>query len=514
MKINRRKFHYTTILFFLSLGLSGLLSRSKMFISNEKQPVKKRRILFNSDGADVFKSVEGNLQNWLLNIFRPIENSHVDALFWCDGAGGNTANYDSDVLELTGQRIGQVDPALVKLISEGNDPPKVVVQEAKKRGLDIFYSFRINDTHDARGALNELPTFKIEHPEWLIGDQPYGEKTALNFAIPEVRQLKLAVIKEIFQKYDFDGLEIDFMRGPPFFIPGQEPQNAPILTQFLRRVRQHLNHRGQERGRPIELAARVDENLGACYLDGFDVATWLREGLIDILILGSGVIDIEVEEFRELAEGTRVLIYPCLYGHPSRYLPIPEALARGLALNYWHQGADGIYTFNWYSHHPSLAYQIELLKQIGDPTSIEGKNLMFAADRRHAKSLRKFYPHNWRRAVLPAELSAGRTVEVPIMVGVDLAGARSAPPTQLNLRLECKNLARDDDLVIYLNGTMLEGIKRNNDNDAEVSASLRSYQLKQGKNFVSVTLARRNFIETKQPITIDALEIHVTFDSN
>jgi len=86
----------------------------------------------------------------------------------------------------------------------------------------------------------------------------------------------------------------------------------------------------------------------ACRLDGFDVRAWAAEDLLDILILGSGTIDIEVESFRELTQETHVQIYPCLYGWPSRYNPISAFLARGLAANYWNSyGANiGISALN------------------------------------------------------------------------------------------------------------------------------------------------------------------------
>ena len=52
-------------------------------------------------------------------------------------------------------------------------------------------------------------------------------------------------------------------------------------------------------------------------------------------------------------------------------------MCRGLANNYWFQGADGIYTFNWNAHsyvqhpeeqpHAAFAQQLELLREIDDP---------------------------------------------------------------------------------------------------------------------------------------------------
>ena len=41
-------------------------------------------------------------------------------------------------------------------------------------------------------------------------------------------------------------------------------------------------------------------------------------------------MDIEVEEFKKLARGKGVRVYPCLYGWPSKYSPIPAELAGGL----------------------------------------------------------------------------------------------------------------------------------------------------------------------------------------
>ena len=195
-----------------------LASLAGLEAAEKPNPTRPYRVIFNCDGHAVAKDAKGDLNQWIENLFGPLEQSHVDALFWCDGAGGNTANYDSQVLERSGARAGKPLKYIDKWIAEGNDPPKIVVREAKKRKLDVFYSFRINDIHDSFMP-DELPTFKVKHPEWLIGERKYGDatsfRTALNFAVPEVRELKFRVIEELFRKYDFDGLEIDFRRSSP-----------------------------------------------------------------------------------------------------------------------------------------------------------------------------------------------------------------------------------------------------------------------------------------------------------
>ena len=313
-------------------------------------------IIFNSDGYAVWKAAKGDTRQWINNLFGPLEGTSVNMLFWNDGAGGNTANYNSEILELTGERAGNIDPALLKAISEGNDPPVVVIQEAKKRNLRVFYSYRVNDIHDAF-IPEELPSFKVEHPDWLLGDNNgtiYW--TALNFAVPEVVQLKIAIVQEIIDKYDFDGLELDFLRSSPYFSPGTEPQNAHILTKFVRSIRKMLKDKSIETKKKIELAVRVTETLEGCYLDGFDIETWVKEGLIDYLILGSGHIA-DVREFKNIVKGMPVKIIPCVYAYAFNGIREPDGVPhspieiyRGQVATHFRQGADGEYFFNFFPH--------------------------------------------------------------------------------------------------------------------------------------------------------------------
>ncbi len=144
---------------FLLVSTCLLLSVGGLPVSAQRPAGKPYRVIFNCDGYGVFVDAKGNVDAYIQNVFGPLEGSHVDALFWCDGAGGNTASYDSEVLERTGARINQVDPTLSRWIEEGNDPPQVVVREAHKRKLDVFYSFRVNDIHDSH-LPKEFPTFK------------------------------------------------------------------------------------------------------------------------------------------------------------------------------------------------------------------------------------------------------------------------------------------------------------------------------------------------------------------
>ncbi len=492
--------------------LPQVIAAAVLFVSDsvacadETAPLKRYRVIFNCDGHAVAKDADGDLDQWIENLFGPLEDSHIDALFWCDGAGGNTANYDSDVLERTGARAGQPRTYIDQWIEEGNDPPKIVVREARRRNLDVFYSFRINDIHDSF-IPDEMPTFKVEHPEWMIGERKYGDvtsfKTALNFAVPEVRELKFRVIEELFQKYDFDGLEIDFLRSWHYFLPGTEAENAQLLTDLLQRTRNHLNNRARERGRPVRLAVRVNESLESCALDGFDVRTWIDERLVDIVSLGSGVMDIEIEEFLEVADGSGVLVYPCLYGWPSGYNPIPAELAAGLALNYHNQGADGIYLFNWFPHTKNNSentgpWMTALVKQTGDPEEMisSQQQLMFAADRGRPQ---RAYQYNWLHCILPATLPTEDPLAVTMRVFAELSSER-----ELKLRLAVDNLQDDDKVAVTLNATPVTGWSRTE--PGLLKAVIKVDQLRVGDKEVELHLVNQA-ATSDQPRTVTALEL-------
>ena len=169
-------------------------------------------------------------------------------------------------------------------------------------------------------------------------------------------------------------------------------------------------------------------------------------------------IYIDVEAFRALAAGTYVRIYPCLYGWPSRYNPISPAMARELAANYWRQGADGIYLFNWFLHELKHRYQIDLMQKIGDPSTLTGREMTFAADCGFEDRPDDYDPNNWRFASLSAELWPAQTetpLRVPLMIGAQPSG-------QVRLRVEVTNLG-DRDFRVVVNDHLLGRLTREKD---------------------------------------------------
>ena len=193
------------------------------------------------------------------------------------------------------------------------DANQVMIDGARQAGMEIFGSLRMNDIHDALyGVVNPL---KLSRPDLLIGeDYAFEEQyphllegethqvlggypesavlrafwSAFDYAEPEVRQYRLDFIEKICRQYDFDGYELDYFRHPLFFKLGEEEENVETMTEFVRQVRQLLNQIGRQRGRPYVLAIRVPDTPEMALRTGLDVEQWLKEGLLDMLVVGGG----------------------------------------------------------------------------------------------------------------------------------------------------------------------------------------------------------------------------------
>ena len=212
------------------------------------------------------------------------EANQIDSV-WYDWTTGNQANYPSTVLPLLNH--GPY-PGWLK---SGVDIVGLVQEAAQQRGREVFFSYRVNGGDHAFGW--RLLPMKKDHPQWT--HDPYrglGYKTPhifWNFAFQGVRDYKVKIIRELAENYDFDGISIDFARGPNSFPIGTQWEHRDHLTQFMRQVRQMMLEVERQRGRPILLAARVPESIVGCHFDGIDIESWTRENLLDILALGGRI---------------------------------------------------------------------------------------------------------------------------------------------------------------------------------------------------------------------------------
>ena len=212
-----------------------------------------------------------------------------------------------------------------------------------------------------------------------------------NYAKVEVRERFLGLFDETLTRYDFDGLELDFSRAPPFFRAGEVIENIPTLTQFMRDAREIVNRHSASKDRELRLIVRVPVGVGENLEAGMDTETWIREGLADIVVLGSPgycVHEIDIGKAVSFAAGSGTLVFTGFDGATYTVSPqegyerSPSSVLRATALNGYREGAAGVHLFNYdYPSHragPTDSsdfnvyddYHLQTIRDLREPSSL------------------------------------------------------------------------------------------------------------------------------------------------
>ncbi len=382
---------------------------------------RRRRIIWNNDAEDLSGPAFGregfparleSVDQFLGLRMKGLVGTEVDSLFYCGYTREHIWNYPTENIRALGP-----------------DPLKHVVNFAHQNGMEFVFSIRMNDSHtsfypEPRMGRNQWKT-KLDHPEWTqanvtreefeekflpwvrgqtqehpladvhnrrgIASRDYFSWSSFDYAHPEVRAHYLGVVEGACQRYDLDGIELDWGRHPFYFRSGEERKNVPVMTDFVRQVRQRVDEYARKRGRPILLAMRVADSPALSLSLGLDAETWVGEGWVDLLIAGFGYMPFTVPlgDWVRLGRQNGVPVYGCL-SRSTRIFSKPEAI-RAAAYRYWDEGADGISFFNFFFHQaPGAASEIEPedyapFLEVGEPGRIARRSKLYEIDQ-HLKN--------------------------------------------------------------------------------------------------------------------------------
>ncbi|MFB3902393.1 MAG: hypothetical protein ACE15E_02985 [Acidobacteriota bacterium] len=341
----------------------------------------RHRISFNDDGQ-VLNEAPTTGTSTFVKAWLDRETDTVPfTTFVFDSALPDICTYETKVGEVFAARFGpdfkrEWAPAIRALRAEGTDALRVVTAHMRSKGKEVLAGIRMNDTHHRLDPQMPLcPQFALDHPEFVIR-QPDGRpnESALDYSFPEVRQHRLAIMREIAEGYDVDGLELNFVRWAKHFPRDKGREKAPILTTFLKDIRQMLDAAARKRGRGrLTLGIRVPESVDTCWLAGIDINRWINSGWVDYVVVSTfnnTDPQVPVEEFVRLRKkpGVEILVSmgqmmgsissgpPSILdrgialagrpenGYTSMLLTAPEA--RGAAANYYAWGADSVSFWN------------------------------------------------------------------------------------------------------------------------------------------------------------------------
>lgn len=121
--------------------------------------------------------------------------------------------------------------------SEGVDYPARVIERCRHQGISPWISLRMNDVHVNGNLDHPIHSDFWRNPELFRQGHPGYYARALDYVHSEVRDKYKALIVETLERYDLDGLELDFMREPYLFSKGKEQEGRLILTEWLRDIR-------------------------------------------------------------------------------------------------------------------------------------------------------------------------------------------------------------------------------------------------------------------------------------
>ena len=534
---------------------------------------RRRRVAKNFDvlliDPDTYPSIDAILKSRFAFIDDP--ESCIDSVWWNWGEG-NVAAYPSKILPTYNQ------PAYQRWIREGIDIVRIFQDETRRRGLEVFFSERMNGSDNdpqfipGRGTFiddmhnqNRIP-LKQQNPDWIMV-MPWNPNGIWNYAVEGVRDYVFRKMEEVATVYEFDGIELDFARMCPIFPPGQAWENHSLLTDLIRRIRMMTLEVERRRGRAFLLAARVPENLLGCHFDGMDVGTWIKEQLVDILALGCRNFEVDLVAFRQLAEGLPIKLLGVIDDHHSSdgYCAPPIEVLRGVWSNWYHQGADGIQTFNFkYGPDPGELHwpmHQQAFREMGGAEVIRHLDKTFVVQRRgggHGKIVmpnpedwttpRLMYSNTNMLEALPAALDNSGRVDtlLTLNVGDDipseadrvadlrlrlllndpaaerLTKSRKHPPVMVRDRLVPERVGGPGPEPHWTSG-MARGIEKRVEvriNNLNLGAArvdsgwlefkVKPDQLAPGKNLVGVRVADRP-AEISEEVLIEKLELTVRY---
>jgi len=384
--------------------------------------------------------------------------SQIDAIWWDIGGNASGSVYPSKVAPTTPH------PLVMQWHRDGVDWVGQLVNETRRRRREVFWNHRISEVDLAPdGAhLPQPDPLKTQHPDWVVPTAwwPHG---MWNLAAPGLRELKVALLRELATRYDLDGIQIDFARHVPCLAVGRQWELRGEVTQFMRMTRRMLLEVAQQRGRPFLLAAKMPQTLEGCHADGFEVQSWAEQGLVDILTLGSRTMDVDVEGLRA-AVGGAVQLQPCFDDHHAtdgyRYGSIE--FLRGVFANHFRRGADSLVTFNWSVGPPEVVKNVGTdpgplahglaYHEAGDPRTMAGKDKIFAVERRGGYPWAEGFFNRNDTAPLPALLADdGKAAEFALHISDDPSVANA------NVTVRCIFFRAEeaDRFEVRLNGTPL-----------------------------------------------------------
>ena len=175
------------------------------------------------------------------------------------------------------------------LMEQGIDWFEETEKACRKYGVSPWISIRMNDTHGGSNPaagffgnariFNEDPTIRLNKPSI----HPWREncRYALDYSQQRVRDFMFSLIEEAVEKYNYEGMELDFLRDPIFLQPVVSQEMVETMTDWIGEIRRLTRKKALKTGRPFPLGIRCSSHLNLMRDMGLDIRELVKRDLID-----------------------------------------------------------------------------------------------------------------------------------------------------------------------------------------------------------------------------------------
>jgi len=296
-------------------------------LETERRRVDARAVQSVIDGWSYMFTNEYKTGEHVLDLVERYRDSDVGKVIWAFNYGELT-NYPTEVgkfigddpdvpiptipaenRSLAGEKV--VPESLQALLAADSLPQKVVAEHVHGMGLKFDAMFRLAIL--GRIPPHRLPRFFVERRPGLrlvARDGVPLEKAS--YAFPEVRTFMLNIISEVLERFDVDGVNLCFIRGPAYMmyeepvlaefreeygvdgreVDAEDPRmhavRCKLLTPFVRQTRALVDRMAERKGRALTLSAVVYPDTQDNLSYGLDAMQWIEEGLLDSILVSAG----------------------------------------------------------------------------------------------------------------------------------------------------------------------------------------------------------------------------------
>ena len=235
----------------------------------------------------------------------------------------------------------------------GVDGVQIFIDQMHKLGIRPWLSFRMNDAHfgDDETSFLRSDMFYEEQDAGHLTGKRYGYYGHLfDFRYPRYRNAVLGYIKELLNKYDIFGIELDFMREIICFDYLAHPEGIQeIILNYMREIKEYVTGIEKRVGHDIKISIRTCREPDDAYTFGFDIKTMVDEGLVDVVVVtprwSPTDSALPIGKWRKLL-GDDVAIIAGIETNNVKNTFNTAENSKAYAAAFYAEGADGIYYNN------------------------------------------------------------------------------------------------------------------------------------------------------------------------